>query len=122
MKPWYAGISPFPLSKARIEKHLFFVFLAWWVTSVFAAAILPPSPSHVRPEWSLTIWSIVIMVSMLTIYTATILLIYFYQSWKELPTVANKTSYSVWLGFESLVFLAILIWIASVFFGRFIRP
>jgi uncharacterized membrane protein (DUF485 family) len=34
---------------------------------------------------------------------------YFYKSWRKLPLVPNKISYGIWMGFESLVFLALLL-------------
>ena len=104
----------FPLSKSSAEKHLLFAFLGWIVVSVFSLWFLPPLDSHAQPR-PLTFWSIVTITAVVAIYTAISVAAYFYQSWRRFPTVPNRISYGLWMGFESLVFLAILILIWFVF-------
>jgi magnesium-transporting ATPase (P-type) len=109
---------PFSMRKASAEKHLFFAFLGWAVFLMFAAWILPPLDSHLQPQ-PLTYWCIVAIAAILAIYTAIIVPAYFYKMWRRLPSVPNKASYGLWVGFESLTFIAILtmFWSACIHSG-----
>jgi len=104
---------PFPPVKASAERHLFFAVLGWIVFLLSVALILPPCDSRVPPQ-PLTYWSIIEIAAGLAIYTAIMVPSYFCQSWRRLPTVPNKISYGIWISFESLVFLAILVWLSFV--------
>jgi hypothetical protein len=108
----------FPLNKAGVEKHLLIAILSWMVILVFVAWFLPPTDSH-RQLQPLAKWSIVAVAGLPAIYIAMLVPVYFYQSWKMLPTVPNKISYGLWLGFETIAFLAILalFWFSLVHSG-----
>lgn len=104
---------PFPPLKVSAEKHLFFAVLGWVVFLFSVAWILPPCDSRVPPQ-PLTFWSIIAIAAGFAIYTAIMVPGYSCQSWRRLPTVPNKISYGIWISSESMVFLAILVWVAFV--------
>jgi hypothetical protein len=53
----------------------------------------------------------------LTIYSVVMLFAYFYQSWQKLPNVPNTILYCVWMGFESMLFLAVLMLVCLAVFS-----
>jgi len=106
LKPRSAEKVPFSLAKSGTDKHLCFVLLGWFAFLVIAAVILSPVDSHVEPG-PVTLWSIVTITALLTLYTGVAVPAYLYQSWLRLPTVPNKTAYGLWIGLESLLLLSV---------------
>jgi hypothetical protein len=107
---------PFLLAKIGTGKQLGFVLLAWVVFFLLAALVLPPLDSHLQPA-RLVYWSFVILAVLFILPTAIIVPAYVYQSWRRLPTVSNRAAYALWVSLESLLFLAILIWLVSLVIG-----
>ncbi|MFZ0960728.1 MAG: hypothetical protein WAO35_07455 [Terriglobia bacterium] len=105
---------PFPPCKASAEKHLFFAIIGWIVFVVWFLV----SNLDLEPHTP-ALWSVEAVAALLALYTAIVVPIYLYQMWRRLPIVPNKASYGLWMGFESLAFLAILtmFWFACIHSG-----
>ena len=108
---------PFSLAKIGTGKHLGFVLLAWFAFFVLAAIVLPPVDSHLQPAAPLW-WSLLAVAVLLAVPTVIVIPAYVYQSWLRLPTVPNRTTYGLWVAFESLLLLAVPIVLAFLFFTR----
>jgi len=91
--------------KTTPGRRLLYAFIAWGVFLYFLAVLPPPLDSHVKPP-PLTLWSVVTISALLTVYTVIAVAAYLYQSWLKLPTLPNKTAYGLWIGLESLLLLA----------------
>ncbi len=108
---------PFQVHKVNIGKHLLFLCLGWAGLLVFSAVVLPPLDSHIPPQPAIY-WSVVTIMVAFALYTAIVLPAYLYQSWRKFAAVPNKTAYGIWLGFETLLLLAIPTWLAFQLVGR----
>jgi hypothetical protein len=108
---------PFSLVNVGRGKHLGFVLLAWIAFFLLSAWVLPPLDSHLKPT-PLVFWSFASFAALLALPTAIIVPAYVYQSWLRLPTVPNRTMYGLWLGLESLILLAVPIWLAFWFLTK----
>jgi hypothetical protein len=107
---------PVSLPEVGARKHLYIVLLAWVVFLLLAAWVLPPLDSHLRPP-PLVGWSVVALFVLLALLTAVVAPAYLYRSWLKLPTAPNKTVYALWMGLETLLLLAVPIWLAFLFFS-----
>ena len=90
--------------KANAGRHLLCAFIGWAVFLYLSAVVLPPLDSHPKPP-PLTLWNVIAITGLLTLYTAIAIAAYLYQSWLKFPTVPNKTVYGIWSGLESLLLL-----------------
>jgi hypothetical protein len=82
----------------------------WLILFMLGAIVLPPTDSHQSPRLLLAI-SFVVAFSVLSASTLIAMLSYLIRSWRRVGLVPNRVSYSVWLGFETTLFLVVLGWI-----------
>ena len=106
------------LRKLGTGRHLGFVLLAWVIFLLIAALLLPPLDSHLQPG-SIVGWGVVMMAILLALTSMIIVPAYLYRSWLRLPTVSNRTAYGLWISFESLLLLAMLLGVAFLFLTKF---
>jgi hypothetical protein len=102
---------PFSAAKIGTGKHLGFVLLAWAVFFLLAAWVLPPLDSRLQPT-PLVYRSVLTLTILLAVPTVIVVPAYVYRSWLKLPTVPNRAAYGLWVGFESLLLLAVPIGLA----------
>jgi len=48
---------------------------------------------------------------LLALLSAIIVPAYLYQSWLKLPTAPNKLVYGLWIAFETLLLIAVPVWL-----------
>ncbi len=101
----------FLAAKIGTGKHLGFVLLAWAVFFLLAAWVLPPLDSRLQPT-PLVYRSVLSLTILLALATVIVIPAYVYRAWLRLPTVPNRTAYGLWVGFESLLLLAVPIGLA----------
>ena len=95
-------------SFSRLSKggRLLIVLAGWASSFVLAAIVLPPLDSHIAPKPA-AYWSILALVAVLTLCSLIAIPAYLLQQWRRLPTVPNRAAYGIWLGFESMLLVAI---------------
>ena len=94
------------LSRIKKANHIGVATIGWLAGLTVAALLLPPDfgISHCSPLIAITL----ALLAIWTLYTVIALPVYYYRSWSRLPKVPNKTAYALWLGFETLVGIAVL--------------
>src|ERR1700733_3935349 len=108
---------PFLAAKIGTGKHLGFVLLSWAVFFLLAAWVLPPLDSRLRPT-PLVYWGVLTLTILLALPTVVVVPAYVCRSWRRLPTVSHRPAYGVWVGFETLLLLAVPIGLAFWFLTK----
>jgi len=94
------------LRKTTAGRYLLYVLVGCGAWMCIAALLLPPLDSRIKPR-PLIVWSTTAVSVLLAICTAAAIPAYLYRSWCKLATVSSKVAYGDWMGFESVILLAI---------------
>jgi hypothetical protein len=93
----------------RVKKNILLV-VGWGVLLVLASLLLPPLDSRVNPGPFLA-KSFIVATIVLSIYTVVVMFGYFNRSWRRVGLVPNRVEYASWLGFQTILFLGVFVWI-----------
>lgn len=96
----------------QVKKNVLFI-AAWVVLLSLAAFLLPPLDSRANPA-PLLARSFIVATLLLSTYTLVKVFAYLVRSWQRVGAVPNRMEYATWLGLQTVVFLAILVWVFAV--------
>ena len=85
----------------------------WIIILSLAAFLLPPLDSRADPVPLLARGFIIATIG-LSAYTLVVTFGYFYRAWRRAGAVPNKVEYASWLGFQTVLFLVVLVWVLRV--------
>lgn len=85
-----------------VRHRQWLVFVIFFVLCSLAGIVLPPTPRHLQTI-STAERLLMLGVGLSLLMLSLSLSFYFADSWTGLRTAANKTTYRIWLGFETLV-------------------
>jgi hypothetical protein len=82
----------------RIQRHRGLVFLGWYLCLTLVSIALPRSP-----HLSIVQRAACVVASCATLLFAATLCAYFIEAWKRQRQVANRSQYTAWVVFESVI-------------------
>jgi hypothetical protein len=78
-----------------------------WTATLGLPLLAALSPSSSQLALSSRLWLYVLAVLWLT-GLAIVIPLHFYRAWKRWPSVPNRQSYAMWVGFETLATLVLM--------------